>query len=465
MIGRRSLRARLWLGAAISIAIALVVAAAGLSRLFEAHVERRLDAELDVQLDQLVATLALGVDGQPLLTPPPTDPRFDVPLSGRYWQIDGISSPGMLRSRSLWDGVIALPPDPLRPGQVHAHRLPGPDGQRLLVRERLVLLRAGDGTQQRVRVAVAMARAELVAARNAFAADMLPYLLLMAVVLAVATLVQVHTGLAPLERVRLGVEAIRSGHARRLAEHHPEELRPLIDELNALLDARAQALERARAWTADLAHGLKTPLSALAGDAERLRARGEPALAADLEQLAETMRRRVDRELIRARVRSGARPAPARAEVGAAVDALLRTLERTPAGRGIDWQVWIPPEVEVALTPDDLLELLGNLLENAAKWARSSVRIEVEAGERVSILIIDDGPGVAADQCSRLGERGLRLDERKEGTGLGLAIVRDIVDAYGGGIGFEPAERSGLMVRLSLPQPPSLTERLSANDA
>ncbi|NKN34598.1 HAMP domain-containing histidine kinase [Marichromatium bheemlicum] len=454
-MGRRSLRARLWLGAAISIAIALVVAAAGLSRLFEAHVERRLGAELEVHLDQLVATLTLDPDGQPLLARSLPDPRFDVPLSGRYWQIDGVGTPGMLRSRSLWDAVIALPLDPLPPGQIHAHCLPGPDDQQLLVRERRISLHDADGVQQQARVAVAMTRAELIAARNAFTTDMLPYLLLMAVVLAVATLVQVHTGLAPLERVRLGVEAIRSGRAQRLAERYPDELQALIDELNALLDARARSLERARAWTADLAHGLKTPLSALVGDAERLRTRGEPALADDLEQLAETMRRRVDRELIRARVRSGGGPVQARAEVGAAVDALLRTLERTPVGRGIDWQVWIPPEVEVALTPDDLLELFGNLLENAAKWARTTVRIEVEDGERVSILVVDDGPGVAAEQCSRLGERGLRLDERKEGAGLGLAIVRDIVDAYGGGIDFECAEHQGLMVRLSLPKPVS----------
>jgi len=223
-----------------------------------------------------------------------------------------------------------------------------------------------------------------------------------------------------------------------------------------LLSAREQALERARAWTADLAHGLKTPLSALAADAQRLRDQGNPALAADLEQLADGMRRRVDRELIRARVRSGAETRQARADCVDALTRLLRTLQRTPDGARLDWQLEAPVALVAALMPDDLLELLGNLLENAAKWARRCVAISVQdGGDQVLIRIVDDGPGVPADQLSRLGERGLRLDQRKEGSGLGLAIARDVVDAYGGSLEFALGSTGGLAVRVALPAAPA----------
>jgi signal transduction histidine kinase len=458
-VTRRSLRARLAVAAAVSIALALLVSAVGLVALFERHVERRIGAELNAQLNQLAAAVGVAADGQVGVEPPPADPRFHQPLSGLYWQIDdetpGRASIGLLRSRSLWDASLRLPPDRIDPGSVHAHRLAGPGDQQLLVRERRVLLDGG-GKPRALRLSVAMDSAELRRARDAFAADMLPYLGLIALVLGAATWVQIPAGLAPLESVRRGVEAIRSGRDQRLADSYPDEVMPLISEVNALLCAREQALERARAWTADLAHGLKTPLSALAADAQRLRDQGNPALAADLEQLADGMRRRVDRELIRARVRSSAETRQARADCVDALTRLLRTLQRTPDGARLDWQLEAPVALVAALMPDDLLELLGNLLENAAKWARRCVAISVQdGGDQVLIRIVDDGPGVPADQLSRLGERGLRLDQRKEGSGLGLAIARDVVDAYGGSLEFALGSTGGLAVRVALPAAPA----------
>ncbi len=447
----RSLRLRLWLGAIVSISIALTVAAFGLITLFEHHVERRIDAELRLQLNQLAAALVVASDGSVSLSSELADPRFAQPLSGLYWQIDSATTPGLLRSRSLWDTQLQLPADPLAPGGVHAHLLAGPAQQPVLVRERQVRL----NDQPLLRLAVALHRAELTAARADFAADMQPYLALIVIVLLLATLAQIHTGLAPLEAVRRGVGAIRSGKAPRLADHYPLEVMPLVSEVNALLAARAEAIERARIWTADLAHGLKTPLTALAADAQRLREQGHSALADDLEQLATAMRRRVDRELIRARVRSGTARHEARVEVGSAIARLLRVLQRTPEGERLAWQVDIPPAVQVALMPDDLLDLLGNLLENAAKWARSRVTVTVTTGaDWVDIAVSDDGAGVAVEQLPRLGERGLRLDQHKEGSGLGLAIVRDIVDAYGGTVTFAAAAAGGLLARVRLPIAP-----------
>jgi signal transduction histidine kinase len=457
---RRSLRVRLAVAALGSIALALLVAAVALVVLFERHVERRIGAELTGQLNLLAAAVRIGADGQVHVDPSPADPRFLKPLSGLYWQIDdkGVGATedsasfktGLLRSRSLWDTQIRLPPDLLEPGAVHAHRLLGPGGQTLLVRERAILVDGVDG-QRALRLLTAIDRAELTATRDAFAADMLPYLGVIALLLGAATWVQIRAGLAPLEAVRRGVNLIRSGAERRLPGDFPDEVMPLVSEVNALLAAREQAVERARAWTADLAHGLKTPLSALGADAERLRARGDNALAADLEQLAETMRRRVDRELVRARVRSGAQTHQARADVGDALRRLLNTLQRTPDGMRLDWTVDAPAPAIAAMMPDDLLELLGNLLENAAKWASTQVRIRVETGPRIVIRIADDGPGVAPEELPRLCERGLRLDQRKQGSGLGLAIARDVIDAYGGSLDFSSRQKGGLAVLVRLP--------------
>lgn len=448
----RSLRARLWSGALISITLALLIAWLGLANLFERHVERHLGAELETQLNQLTAAVEVAPDGSLRLTQELQDPLFAQPLSGRYWQIDRTDQAGVLRSRSLWDEVLTLPDDALAPGVVHAHRLPGPDGQSLLVRERRIRVEA-DPAPVELRLILAQDRAELIRARAEFAADMRPYLGLIALLLTLATLIQIHTGLAPLEALRREIGAIRDGRAARLRAQAPDEVRPLIAELNALLEAREGAVERARAWTADLAHGLKTPLNVLVADAERLRQAGHSTLAEELDQLALTIRRRVERELIRARVRSGHPPHAARTEVVENLERLLRTLGRTPAGERIDWRIEAPDRVSVALMAGDLLELLGNLLENAAKWAGERVDIQVSrsADGQIEIRIADDGPGVAPAHWPRLGERGLRLDERQAGTGLGLAIVRDVVEAYGGALGFGRAEAGGLLVWVRLP--------------
>ena len=461
---RQSLRARLAAAAALAIGLALVVAGLGLVALFERHVERRMGAELVAQLDQLAGGLDLGPDGTPRVTPAPADSRFHKPLSGLYWQVDALDGPaaprvGLLRSRSLWDTALALPPDSLDPGAVHAHRLSGPGGQTLMVRERRLRLDAPAG-ERVLRIAVALDRAELSRSRRAFARDMLPYLAVIAGVLGLATWVQIRTGLRPLERLRREVVRVRSGGSRRLPDDFPDEVMPLVGEVNALLVARDEALERARAWTADLAHGLKTPLAALTADAEALRGEGHGDLAGRLEDLAQEMRRRVERELIRGRVRArmhhGAEGAAPASDLRAALARLVATLERTPAGERLQWQIDAPGTgpLEVALMQDDLLELLGNLLENAAKWARGRVEIRAApaASGGIRVSIGDDGPGVPEAQRARLGERGLRLDQRTEGSGLGLAIVRDLLEAYGGEIALGESPAGGLVVRLWLPE-------------
>ncbi len=447
---QRSLRFRLLASAGVSVVVALLVAGMSLTVIFEHHVKRRIGTELETYLKQIVAGVSLMPDGRITSTAALADPRFDQPLSGLYWQVQDEQRPRLLRSRSLWDDVITLPEDRLELGTVHEHDLPGPAGQSLLVRERQIALRhAGD--ERRIRIIVATDKRSLAEARNAFAADMLPYLAVMAAVLLAAAWIQVRIGLAPLDNVRRGVMEIRSGTSRRLESLHPDEVMPLVDEINGLLEAQEKTIERARAWTADLAHGLKTPLMVLTADAQRLRDEGNTSIAEDLDQLAETMRRRVDRELIRARVRSGVQSRRARAEVAGTVNRIVRTLKRTPRGSVLGWTVETTDRADAAIPGDDLTELLGNILENATKWANEMVTVAVATGNGVIITVEDDGPGVPADQLNNLGLRGMRLDEQKQGTGLGLAIARDIVEAYHGELIFSHAPTGGLAVVVRLP--------------
>jgi signal transduction histidine kinase len=419
--------------------------------MFERHVERRIGSELDTYLNQITAAVSVSSNERIAFTHNLADPRFNQPLSGLYWQIQDEERPTLLRSRSLWDNVIELPDDNLTPGAVHGHLLPGPAGQALIVRERQIFLQASNG-ERRIRIAVAVNDQTLVEARNAFAADMLPYLVVMASVLLLAAWIQVRIGLAPLDAVRHGVTEIRSGAKRRLERLYPDEVMPLVDEMNGLLEVQEQTIERARAWTADLAHGLKTPLMVLTADSQRLREEGHTSIADNLEQLAETMRRRVDRELIRARVRSGIERKRMHADAADAVNGVVRTLKRSPRGAILRWLLDVPNGADAAILPEDLTELLGNILENATKWANKSVSVSVTKGNTIiSIRVEDDGPGVPEDLLNTLGQRGVRLDEQKQGSGLGLAIARDVSEAYHGKLSFHRSPMGGLAVTVQLP--------------
>lgn len=230
--------------------------------------------------------------------------------------------------------------------------------------------------------------------------------------------------------VRLRLADIRAGKLGRLGRVFPDEILPLAAEVDALLEAREEQIARARARAGDLAHGLKTPLQVLVGDVERLRTKGEIELAAEIEQVAVAMRRHVDRELTRARVAAGKRDA--RALVADVVQRVVAVVVRTPAGARLDWSVDIPPDAVARIDSDDLAEALGNLVENAAHYARNKIQIRARRAEGlVVITVTDDGPGIPQPALEKALSRGGRLDQSSSGAGLGLAIVRDIAEAWG----------------------------------
>lgn len=443
-----SIRLRLVAAGGAAVLVSLALAAAGLDFLFERHVRRLAVTELSADLDQLAAGLEAGADARLGVAQPPTDPRYGQPLSGLYWQVE--TADGPLTSRSLWDATIALPPDAPRDGRPHEHLVPGPDGGLLLVIERTVFApRFGpDG----VRISVALRNAQLRDATADFLRDLAPWLAALAGLLILAGWVQVAVGLRPLAAVGTRVAAIRSGAAARIGDDFPDEVRPLAAEVDALIAAREAETARARQRAADLAHGLKTPLQALIGETDSLRAAGAIEAAEGIEEVAAAMRRHIDRELARARM------APAGHAVSSApravLERLLAVLRRTARGAELDWTLDAPAGLRARIDADDLTEALGALLENAARHAATRVDVTVRStGAAATIAIADDGPGIPPHLLEALTERGARLDTA--GTGLGLAIAREIAEAAGGTLAIANGDAAGLVATLSLPLTPS----------
>ena len=269
--------------------------------------------------------------------------------------------------------------------------------------------------------------------------------------LLIAALATVRVGMAPLARLRTRVAALRDGREPRIEGEYPTEVEPLVEDLNALLAEREERVARARAKAGDLAHGLKTPLAVLSQEAARARQAGQAELAATIEQQVERMRRQVEYHLAQARAAgAGADPA-VRCAVAVSAEGLVRTLERLHAERGLAIRMDVAPEQLVRCQREDLDEMLGNLLDNGCKWARSTVsltsRIEKD---RLVLTIDDDGPGLDPSLRDAVLKRGVRADETAPGSGLGLAIVRDLAELYGGSIVLDHSPAGGLRAELRL---------------
>lgn len=269
--------------------------------------------------------------------------------------------------------------------------------------------------------------------------------------IAVGVLV-VRSGLSPFRTMRERLSAVRDGSASRLEGDYPAEVAPLVDDLNRLLDERDQRVKRAVARAGDLAHGLKTPLAVLAQEIERADAGGQHELAESMRQQVTRMRRQIDSHLAQARVTAAGVATHAQADVADAARALARTMERLHATRVLTIDVAVPVDHTVHVAFEDLEEMLGNLLDNACKWARSRVHVSSDAAhaDRLVINVDDDGPGLDASLHERVLRRGVRADEATPGSGLGLSIVSDLAAAYGGSITLHQSTLGGLCAKLTL---------------
>jgi signal transduction histidine kinase len=308
-----------------------------------------------------------------------------------------------------------------------------------------------DPSGRSFRVAVAEDHRTVEISVSEYVAELAPAILMLALVLIAAIFVQITIGLAPLEKLRIAVSEVIARRAARLDAAAPSELQPLADEINRLLEGQEKALIRARTRATDLAHGLKTPLQVLSADIRTLRQKGETALADEIGKSATAIQRHVERELARTRLASGVSDRT-ECRVAEAAAQVISVVKRAPGGERLTFTVEAAENVTAPMDEGDLSEILGNLVENAARFATTAVRIEAAGtDEGTTIRITDDGPGIAdADKESALS-RGVRLDARGGGSGLGLAIVSDIVEAYGGRLTMEDAS-PGLTVAIELPR-------------
>jgi signal transduction histidine kinase len=447
-----SLAFRLFSSAAAWTLIAMPVAAFLLLSLYREAVERSFDARLDVYLTSLVA--ASTSEGASA----PTDPRgvgapiFTIPFSGWYWQIKPLTGGRPLFvSDSLLDEELKLPSrkhvasDETRSRQAY---VPGPQRQRLRVLEREI--RPAGLQSLPYSYAVAGDAAEIERDIAEFRTMLIVALAVLGAGLVVATLFQVRFGLLPLRAIRQDLASIRSGKSERLEGELPDEIRPLQQELNALIHSNREIVNRARMHVGNLAHALKTPLSVIANEA-----RGrDGALAEKVIEQAEIMRRQITHHLDRARVAARTSTIGDTTDVDTALHALKRVVDRIYEDRALDISVHSSFELKFQGEKQDFEEMVGNLLDNACKWAKTRVSIEASRPDGESsfdVVVDDDGPGLTREERERAVKRGQRLDETKPGSGLGLSIVADLAELYRGELALEASPKGGLRARLRLP--------------
>lgn len=437
----RSLSLRLLLFAAMLVAIAIAIAWAALGLLFERHSERQLQIELERHGIALIAALETGPDGRPALQRPLTDPRFDRPGSGLYWRVSALA--GELRSRSLWDGEIPPPTRQAASGWT-AFDVKGPFEDRILVIARTVRL---DPAGPEILTEIAADRQPIVQARTAFATESGYFLAILWFALSVGAWVQVRLGLRPLHAIGEELTAMSTAIDTRLSEQdHPTEIRPLTNAINDFADRRAADVARARGRARDLAHALKTPITALRMQIEQLDAPRRRDMSHSLALLTGA----VESELARSgETRAGRKDAPA----SQITDRLLAVVSRTPDGVRLVLNNRLPPGLTLPMTEEAALEALGALIDNAARHARRVVEIAGGTGQGARwVTVCDDGPGIPeALRPAALG-RGVRLDERGTRHGLGLSIAQDFVETSGGTLTLATAEGGGLCVRLAWPE-------------
>lgn len=450
-----SLRFRLLAATLAALALALLLAGLFLGGLFREHVLRQFQTTLTQQLDQLTARLEFDAAGQPLIDPLAlSDPRWQKPYSGLYWQIDRVSADdqarsGVLRSRSLWDTSLALAVDPQPDGTVHVHEGSGPQGARLLILERTV--RTAEQPDAPWRLIVAGDLRDTTSAIERFNGMLVLSLAVLGGLLVLAALAQVAVGLSPLRTLQRALADVHAGRTQRLQGPFPTEVQPLIDGFNGVLDRNAEVVNRARTQAGNLAHALKTPLAVMGQAAAADASPGE--LARLVQEQVALSRRHIDWHLARARVAASQRLPGTRTPLAPVVDGLLRVMARVHAERGLRLArgTW-PADWAFAGEEQDLQEMLGNLLDNACLWARSRVQVDARRnGAQLVITLEDDGPGIATEQRNVVLARGVRLDESTPGSGLGLAIVADLAGLYGGTLALDKSPLGGLLVRLSLP--------------
>lgn len=444
--GRRgigSLTRRMIGVAAVWITVLLLLGGFALDRVLTSSIVRNFDAGLEYVLNAMIAASEIGPDGEVRFNRQPADQRFLEPYSGVYFQISGAEA-DTFPSRSLWDRRLRAAG---RHNDVNVHTYDSREfaDEPLRIAERDAVL---PGSDVRWRFQIAQSRENVDEQIRELRSTLFWSFALLGAGLLIMAALQTVYGLWPLRRVQREVAQIRSGAKTRVSEEFPTEIRPLTEEINQLLAHSEEQAEEARRHAGNLAHALKTPLTVITNAATAQ----APDLSDTVCREALAMRRQVDHHLARARAIGRRASGHARASVWESLEAVQRAVDTLHEGVTVD--IAGNHQAEVRVERQDLEEMLGNIVENAAKYGGGRVFVTVEPkGDEVDILVEDDGLGIPAADRGSLFTRGARLDTTgKPGTGLGLAIVRDVAEIYGGRISLESSEDlGGLLARLTLP--------------
>ncbi len=455
-----SLAFRLIATSAAWLAAVLPIAGYIIFKLYTEDVRASFDQRLEKLVNAIAVDSLLSGGSEPVAPLNRYEPLFEETHSGWYWQIKPLDDPAALRlvSDSLATGALPSPfqdkiaPDRLGQRWMNAK---GPVGEPIRVIEVIDTKGHQEGAP-RYAVSVAGPVAWLESRNRSFLTRLSIALALTGLGLVTATLFQVRFGLLPLQRIEQGLAAIRSGDAMHLEGALPAEIEPLQSELNALIRSNQDIVDRARTQVGNLAHALKTPLAVITNEARD----DKSAIGGKVAEQADLMRDQINLYLERARMAARVGVIGRATEVRPAVEPIVRALERINRDRGIAIAFACPEGAKFQGEKQDLEEMVGNLLDNACKWARSTVEVsvavepgpETRPGTRtLSVTVADDGPGLPADQRAKLGKRGLRLDETKPGSGLGLSIVTDLASLYRGRLELGESTSGGLKARLDLP--------------
>jgi signal transduction histidine kinase len=434
--------------------ILLATAAFLLNAIFQQALERNFDQRLRSALDGILATVELGTDGKPQLQTPLADTRFSLPLSGWYWQISDPEKPGKLASSaSLLEESLALPDGALNlrdKDGVAAFAMPDIQGTHLRAIEQNVKLFGG---QKEYAFLVAGNFDELKAEISAFNRTLLTVLGALGAALLAGLLFQVRFALKPLLEMQHQLNDIRSGKGEFLADNFPREIQPVADELNLLVESNFEIIERARMQVGNLAHALKTPISVLTNEASS----NKTPLAGKVKEQLDVMRDQINLYLDRARRAARAQAIGASTDVEPVLQSLARTLQRINSQRNLEIKVEAPAGLRFRGERQDLEEMVGNLLDNACKWGKSSIKVKAsptsseEGRAWLLITVEDDGPGIPPEKRAAALKRGERLDESKPGSGLGMSIIAETAAMYSGTIALDQSNQGGLKANLKLP--------------
>lgn len=441
-----SLRFRLIAAAAVWLIVALIAAFLALSYIFRTQVEAGFEEELQIHAEEVERITRFNRQGAAVQRLPFSDPRYEAPFSGFYWEVDGPGgvqfASGSLQGHSLG----SLPQDADPTAKPHIVRVNGPTGPMI------INARYGPESEGRLRFAVGTDIRHVEAAIKEF--DQLLFAALggLGAVLLLTVLGLVTFGMAPFSKLAQAMREVRAGAALSVEGKHPTEVQPLVAELNSLIKGQRDSLQRARAQAGNLAHALKSPLAIVADEAFQLDQRGDKVAGHVIADQCKSMQLHIDHHIARARAQAVSRLPGTQSNVAETVAGVVSALARLHINKDIQIEQKLDPAIRAAMDGQDLSELVANLIDNAFKYAKSRILVEATAMDDgvIRILVEDDGPGLPPQVREIVFSPGIRLDETRPGTGLGLSIVRDLVELYQGEVELGTSSSGGLSAVLRL---------------